>query len=174
MVDLIQSGHAPPTAQEVAERAGVSPSSLFRYFADLDELRAHTIRRFMDRYDDLFQIPSIGGGPLDQRVTRYVAARVRLHDAVAPVGRLARARSLEHPELAAALDDVRHFQADQTRLHFAPELAARAPAARVDLVGSLTTLTSFESWDQLRTGMGRTGRQVQRAWVAGVRALLAP
>jgi AcrR family transcriptional regulator len=173
MVDLIQSGHTIPTAQQVADRAGVSASSLFRYFTDLDELREHTIERFFERYAELFEVPAIGEGPLDQRVERYVAARLRLYETIAPISRLVRSRSLDHPALALNLGEVRRRLADQTRTHFAPELARRRPAGRDDLVSVVSTLTSFESWDQLHDGLGRSANQVRRAWAGAVAVLLA-
>ena len=40
MFELIAEGKVPPPAEALAERAGVSVSSIFRYFDNLDELMA--------------------------------------------------------------------------------------------------------------------------------------
>lgn len=172
MVDLIQEEQAPPTAQAIAERAGVSISSLFRYFDNLDELREQSTIRFFERYASFFEIPDIGVGPFDERVGRYVVARITLYETIAPVSRLVRARSLDHPDLARTLSRVRHRMADQCRAHFAPELEPMTPAAQDDVVALLSALTSFEAWDLLQDELGRTPRQVQRSWLHAVRTLL--
>lgn len=174
MVELVEAGHRPPAVAAVAERAGVSVASIFRYFDNLDDLQRETIERFLDRYAPLLEIEDIGTGPLDARIGRYVGARLALYEKIAPMARLVRARALDQPLLAATLGGMRLRLADQARQHFLPELRGRRPAARADLVGSIVTLTSFESWDQLRHELDATGPTVRRAWRSGVRALCAP
>lgn len=176
MVDLVQEGGlvSPPSAQEIADRAGVSVSSLFRYFDNLDELRHETILRFFERYADLFEVPGLGEGGLDERIGRFVAARLHLYGTVAPSSRLVRARALEAAELAANVEGVRRRQAAQVRAHFAPELDARTPAVADDLVAIIASLTSFEAWDLAHETLGRTPRQLTRSWTAALAALLGP
>ena len=38
MLELYVEGNLDPSSDEIAERAGLSPRSLFRYFEDLDDL----------------------------------------------------------------------------------------------------------------------------------------
>ena len=173
MVDLLREGRTPPTTQEVAERSGVSPASIFRYFDGLDELRGQTITHFLARYQHLFAMPPVTGG-LDERIASYVDNRITLYEAIAPVARMVRARRYDEPQLAEQLHAVRRQQADQARAHFATELEARPASARDDLVGVLATSTAFEAWDHLTDDLGRTSKQVRRAWVTALRALLAP
>ena len=59
-----------------------------------------------------------------------------------------------NPALAATLGQMRRRLADQADRHFAPELTRSTPARRTDVVGSIATLTSFESWDALRHDLG--------------------
>ena len=69
MIDLVLEGHAPPSAEHVIERAGVSQASLFRYFATLDELRQEAIGRYFERFDGLIAIPQPAGmGSLNLQV----------------------------------------------------------------------------------------------------------
>lgn len=173
MVDLLQEGRTPPTTQELAERAGVSAASIFRYYESLDELREHTIVHFLGRYADLFEVPDPTGG-FDARVASYLDSRLRLYETIAPVARMVRARMYDEPALAAQLHRVRTRQAEQARAHFADELDRHPASARDDLVGLIVTTTAFESWDQLTGDHGRTPRQVRRAWVTALRALLGP
>jgi AcrR family transcriptional regulator len=172
MVDLLREGRTPPTTQELAERAGVSAASIFRYFDGLDELRGHTIVHFLGRYQGLFEVPP-ATGTLDERITSYVDSRLRLYETVAPVARMVRARMYDEPQLAEQLHRVRRQQAEQARAHFAVELDPLASAVCDDLVGLVVTTTAFEAWDQLTGDHGRTSRQVRRTWTAGLRTLLA-
>ena len=121
MVDLLREGRTPPTTQELAERAGVSAASIFRYFDGLDELRGHTIVHFLGRYQGLFEVPP-ATGTLDERITSYVDSRLRLYETIAPVARMVRARMYDEPQLAEQLHRVRRQQAEQARAHFAVEL----------------------------------------------------
>lgn len=170
-VDLIQERGGPPGAEEIADRAGVSPSSLFRYFDGLDDLRRQAYDRFFDRYRHLFEVPELGTGDLDGRIEALVKARVALYRTIEPSSRLTRTRVLEQPEAAAAVHMVRERLAEQCRVQFGPELGALTPAARDDLVAVIASLTSFESWDHLQE-LGRTTPQVRRAWSSALRSLL--
>lgn len=172
MVDLVNEGHSPPTAETVAERAGVSVSSLFRYFENLDDLRTHTAQRFFERYADRFEIPDVGIGTFDQRVTHYVVARIELYEAIAPLARLARSRMFRHPDLVETFTAVRLGYVEQIRTHFAAELDHLGPAARDDVVASVVALTSVEAWDLFHRDLERSRRQIRRAWSDAIRALL--
>jgi AcrR family transcriptional regulator len=171
VVDLLQEGATPPIAGDVAKRAGVSPATLFRYFETIDDLQHEATSRFFERNAALFDVPGIGVGSLDDRAERYASARVALYERIAPVARLGRARSFDHPHFAATLHAVRRRMADQVGAHFAPELEALTPAARDDAIALVTTVTSFESWDQMRNDFGRTPQQVRRAWRRAIRAV---
>lgn len=172
LFDLLAEGSGVPGADAIAERAGVSVSSLFRYFDGLEDLKNQTVERYFTRYEALFEIPHIGEGTLAERIETYIDARARLYDAIAPIARLARARAYDQPSLAAPLALARASFIDQIRAHFAPELAglsADDAAARVALVDSLT---SFEAWDLQHTVHERTAAEVRTGWRDGLGRLL--
>ena len=164
VVDLLEEGETPPVASSVAKRAGVSSATLFRYFETIDELQHEATNLFFARNAPLFEIPRIGIGPLRTRSDRYASARVTLYATIGPVARLGRARAFDRPHFAESLHAVRQGMADQIALQFAPELGALTPAARDDAVALVATITSFESWDQMRQDFGRTQTQIRRAW----------
>jgi AcrR family transcriptional regulator len=172
MLDLVMERGAAPPVDELAERAGVSVSSVFRYFDTLDDLQRETTARFLDRHAALFDVADIGAGSRPERIERFVRGRVALHRAVAPIARLSRARSLDQPHLAATLADTRQRQLEQVRTHFAAELARLADDAAADVAAIVTTLTSFEAWDMLTTDLDRSDAQTTRAWNAVLAALL--
>lgn len=173
MIDLVLEGKIPPTSEQVAERAGVSAASLFRYFETLDDLRRATTRLYFDRYADLFDIPDIGHGSFEARIDRFVSSRVMLYERIEPMARLARWRATEVGELDETLHRVRATRADQIRQHFGAELGHLTPAVADDTSMVVATLTSFESWDQARHDHDRTPTQVRRAWATALHKVLA-
>ena len=174
VIDLVVEGNADPTAEQVAKRAGVSVASLFRYFETLKELRRETLRRYFKRYDHLFQLPDISESTLEDRSQVFVNCRAKLYETTEPMCRQARRRAPDFPDLDEELHSVRAMQADQIRQCFAYELEALSPSARDDLVATINTLTSFESWDQIVHDHNRTPRQVRRTWTTALHRLLQP
>ena len=171
LIALLHEGGQPSTEQ-IAARAGVSVSSLFRYFDSIDDLQRQMIDLHFDRYGPLFEVPDIGNGSRDERVARFVDARLELHAAVAPAARLARARAYDQPVIVDTLTRTRQTLATQIRAHFAPELDGVAPAAASDAVDAIDSLTSFEAWDLLSTTHGRTSRQLRRGWTRSIDGVL--
>lgn len=170
--ELITEGQGPATVEAIADRAGVSISSIFRYFEGLDDLHQQAIEHHFARVTPLFAIPDMGQGDQPRRSTLFVDARLDLYAAIAPVARVARARALDVPRIAESLAAARALLAAQVRTHFGPEVTALTPARGDDLVALLDALTSFESWDLLVTTHGRTRAQVRRAWLTALGALL--
>lgn len=171
-MSLIAELQRPPTADEVAERAGVSAATLFRYFPTLDELRTEAVGRFAERNDHLVEVPDVGIGALEARIDALVSARLDMYEAVAPMARFARARASETPVLAAAVDGRRQVMEKQVAAHFAAELDRLDDLARSDLVDTIVVLTSFEAWD-LAVTAGRSRDDVSRATTSALHRLLA-
>ena len=123
MIDLVLEGHVPPTAEQVAARAGVSVASLFRYFETLDELRRATIQRYHERFAHLIEIAAIGAGPAGRarRQLRRVAARASTRRPSRWPGSPAAAPSTV-PAIDDSLHQARATAAEQIRRHFAAEL----------------------------------------------------
>jgi len=164
MIELVLEGHLPPSADQLAARSGVSVASVFRYFDGLDDLRRSATEVYLHRYDHLFEIPDIGGGPLIGRIGRLVDARLRLYDVAGPMGRLVRIRSNDDAAARANLARLRDTYADQLRHHFDTELSTLTSDHRDDLVDAIATLTSFESWDHLRHHLRRADADIRRTW----------
>lgn len=170
--EVLQEGKLPPSIDEIAVRAGVSTASAFRYFDGLADMQRQAFVRFQERFGHLYDIPAAGAGSREDRVVAFVDARLRLYDAVAPMLAIARARALEHDPAAEAVASSREKLADQVRAQFAPELAASTPSAGAELVALIDSLTSPESWDIAERAHGRSRRQIRRAWLLGVNAIV--
>lgn len=164
MIDLVSEGHLPPSAEQVAARAGVSVASVFRYFESLDDLRRAATEVYFRRYDYLFEIPAVGDGTLSERIERVVHVRIRLYSVARRMGQLVRVRAHNDAIAHDNLGRLRQTYVDQLRHHFDTELSAITTDEQHDLVGSIATLTSFESWEQLGHHLGRSDDQIRRAW----------
>lgn len=169
---LTRAGHVPDI-DAIAERAGVSVSSIFRYFEGLEDLKIQTAERYFIRYAELFDIPTIGEGALDERIEGYVTARTSLYDAIAPIGRLARSKAYDQPTTAIALARARSQFREQIEQHFAPELAGRSAEETIGIVATIDTFTSFESWDLHSTVYRQSNSRIRESWIDGLGRLLA-
>ena len=164
LFDLVGEGILQPTAQQVAESAGVGIRSVFRHFADMDSLFVE-----MDARLQADALPLLRGEPPDgdtaKRARALVDRRIAFFERIAPykrAGTIQRWRSEflrgQHGVL------VRALRADLLR--WLPELRG-APA---DGIEALDLALSFEAWDRLRTDQ-RLGRD--RARDALLRIVLA-
>jgi AcrR family transcriptional regulator len=172
--ELLREGRVPPTAEEIAERSGVSVSSIFRYFTGLDDLQRQTLDRFKERFAPLFDIPRLGEGDLPTRVDRFVAARVRLFVEAAPIMRVARLRAIEHSTFLDAVTNMHATLAEQVRRQFACELASGAgPLQPDDLALAIDAMASPGVWDLMQVAHGRSPAQIATIWTAGITALIS-
>lgn len=165
LFDLVGEGVLRPTAQQVAERAGVGIRSVFRHFDDMESLYAAMNARLRAEVLPLLRDETVTG-TLRTRALALVERRVRLFERIAPWKRsanVARSRSAFLRTRHAAL--VGELRADLLRA--LPELAD-APAALTD---ALDVATCFESWDRLRTDQRLSRERAQRVLEHTVLAL---
>ena len=170
-IDLVLEGNLPPTPKQVAERAGISMATFFRYFENLNDIRLSAAARMVERFP-LLEVEQIGQGPLRVRIDRFVVLRVALWEKVNLLARLQRSVVLEDPDAAQMVDDVREVMVNQIRQHFEPELIGLTSARREDAVSIIATLTSVESWEQFRQSYRRSASQTRRAWSNAIYGVL--
>jgi AcrR family transcriptional regulator len=171
MFELLQAGKVPVSAEMVAEGAGVSVASVFRYFDGLDDLHYQTFERFRERFEPLLVVEPRGAAR-SGRIASFVSSRLDLYEQAGAIMAVGRLRALEHERLVAASAEMRGLLADQVRTVFAADVTAMA-AAGLDLVAVIDALTSLESWDVMRKTHSRSRRQIERAWGQGIDALIA-
>lgn len=174
VIELFTEDQLQPNAADVAARSGVSLRSVYRYYEDLDALMRAAISRHADRVAPLLDVPDIGQGPFDERVTRFVEWRIRLYEAAAPTARAAVVRTPTNPLLAEQMERVRAVLRSQTAAMFARELAAMSTAQRRAALSAVDTLLQFESADHLRVRLGNSPAQTNDILRRALTALLAP
>ena len=150
LAQLYREGVYEPSAAQIAERAGLSSRSLFRYFDDVDDLNRATIDQQLARARPLLAVDARPDDPVATKIERLVDARLRLYEAIAPAARAARVCAWRHPVLAAQITSSRSYLRHQVERLFAPELAAMGAERAAAAVAAAEVLCSFESSELLR------------------------
>lgn len=173
LLDLLGEGVVRPTAQQVAERSGVSLRSIFRIFDDVETLHTEAAERQLQRHRHLFRdVP--GDGPLEERIAAVVDLFDELHASVAHVRRAGLRAAPESPALQSQLHRVRLWARGVLEAAFASELAAvRDPADREEVAAAVELAVSFEAWDQCTTAQGLDPDARRAIPTRVLRALLA-
>ena len=174
VLELFTEDMFMPGANEVAERSGVSPRSVYRYFEDAEALTRAAIDRQLELVAPLFSIPDIGEGPLDDRIERFVTCRIRLWDAVGPTARAASFRASTNPMMREQFESTRTFLRRQAAQMFAPELDDLDIAESRAVLGSIDVLGEFAGIDHLRRVRDLTSAQTRDILVRSLRLLLDP
>jgi AcrR family transcriptional regulator len=146
LLSMIREGDLHPAASDIADRAGVSHRSIFRYFDDLDDLVRTTIAQAFREVGALNTIPDIGQGELTGRIERFVDARLKLLEFVDRPMQLARARAHSIPSIDDQLSSVAELLRAQIQEHFEPELSKLDESVRAAVVDAVLLLTSYDSY----------------------------
>lgn len=164
LVEMFHAGIYTPGSAQIAERAGLSPRSLFRYFDDIDDLTQAAIDRQLEAAQPLLDVNVDPSAPLPRRVETFVAARVQLHEATTPGARAARACAHRNPVVAQQVRESRAFLRKQLRALF-PEL----DAGRLSVADALC---SFETYDLMRSDQRLSMSAVTNVLTDALSALL--
>jgi AcrR family transcriptional regulator len=173
-IELFAEGVLDPDPEEVATRCGLSPRSVYRYFDDRDALLRAAIDRHFERVRPLVLIHGIGEGTLDERIDRFVDARLALYEAVAPSARASRRRAETSEIVAEQVERTRLGLQDQVERHFLPELETMAPDQCRAIAAAVDTLSQFEGLDHYRLHRGLSTADTGRRLRAALQALLDP
>src|SRR3954451_7533028 len=171
LLQFFDEGESQPGAARIAERAGVSERSVFRYFDDLDTLAAEAVARQVGRTRALFAAPDATGG-LERRIRALADQRMRIHDSVAVVSAAGRRIEARAPSVAEAFAIRRRLLREQATTQFAPELDTHRGRERTGLLDAVDAAASFETIDQLRTVAGHSRARTRAVVVRTLRALL--
>ena len=173
-LDLVQEGVLQPSADQVAERAGLSRRSIFNHFEDLAELYDAVLAAGMERH-----APGVGeippSLPLAERVRRLADERASFFEATAPFARALAAQALVGAASAQAWrvsKQALDAQREDLRWLFGRELERLAGTERVELLDALAVAASPASWDYLRHGRGLSPARARAVLARMLRALL--
>lgn len=170
---LLHETRSMPTAAEIARRAGYSVRSIFERFADLDALSLATA----DYAIALGQAEAVATdveGDRPTRIRSHIRTRAQACEKWLPLWRILTAKPIQEqlPEIRARVVAVRRANIDRVKLMYAPELGTLDEKSREQLLTALATLTSFESWEQLRSDFGLSWDEALEKWRNAIDRLL--
>lgn len=172
LLELYAEGDLDPSAAEIAQRAGLSPRSLFRYFTDVDDLCRVAVSRQLSRVGHLADLTVAPDAPATERIAALVASRLALCETIGTTGTVARMRAHFQPVIAAELTRSRAVLRDQVADLFASELESRDADEAVRTVAAIDVLLSYEAHRLLRMDQGLEPEQVEAVWSDALTALL--
>lgn len=172
LLSLYRDGHLRPSSAEIAERAGLSPRSLFRYFDDVEDLCRAAIGRQEQLAAPLLVVAAEPDEPLEVRIDALVAQRLRLYEAIGPAAAVARLEAPFQPLLAEELHRTRTHHRAQLQELFAPELEALGSQRGPRALAALDVVCSFEAFVLLRHEQGLPTSAVAGTWGHAFRELL--
>ena len=173
LIELADESNDEPTIERIAERAGVSYRSVYRYFDDRTDLMLSAITRVMGNLWSIFDVENLGHGPLDERIEQLITVRVAAYRRLAPLARTAVHRRANEPAVAEGYDRVREYLREQLAQQFEPELAAMAVPESKLVLAALDTMFQFESLDYLANHDGMTDTALITVLTRHVQAHLA-
>jgi AcrR family transcriptional regulator len=149
LLDLIESGNPTPTAQDIADRSGVSVRTIFRLTEDIESLHAAAVTRQIERTAHLY-VSISNSGTVTTRARALVRNRSAIFETIAPVRRVGDRLAGTSPQIADALQVHHLVLRMQIQELFALELKAMSRGRRETVLDALDVAAGWETWDQLR------------------------
>jgi len=168
--ELFSQGIYQPSSSDIAERAGISPRSLFRYFDDVQDLSSAAIQFQLDLAKPLLDLDIDFNESMTTKIHFLVEARVRLFEAISPAARAVRVCAPSNAVVARQLNEGRAYlreQVDRALGH------ASVTCDGSDLE-AVNVMLSFESYELLRTTMSLSKKRCIYVLTEAVECLLAP
>ena len=172
LLDLVRETRQMPTMDAVADRANVSRRSVFRHFADTNELIVAATHMQRDEVFARFHSRDISLLPEAERV-RAVAQRLgRLWEYVTPARAVAGSMRAENAVIDEMLreDDVTHSIYLNTV--FSASLALLDEADRALFLQAMVSASSWPTWIGLRRDQRLTVVEARRVMEHTLRSLL--
>jgi TetR/AcrR family transcriptional regulator, regulator of autoinduction and epiphytic fitness len=172
LLALLDEGQLQPTAERIAERAGVSERSLFQHFADREVLYQAVAVQQYERIVPTLE-PIDVSLPLPERIAAFVDQRARLLETVTPVRRAALLLEPESEVVAGWLQSTRRQKAREVERVFRAELEEVEQSRRGVLLAALVSASAWTSWEALRAHQRLSAERSRAVMRATLSALLA-
>lgn len=148
-IEIFEEGDIEPSVDSVAERAGVSNRSIYRYFDHRDHLMRAAVTHAMRRVLPEIQLDGIGVGTFEERVDRFVDHRLRMYQRLAPITRAAKRAAQSEPIIREEFDAGRLVLRRSFLDHFAEEFEPLGSADRTRAVLAAELAFQFEAFEFL-------------------------
>ena len=175
LIEMIMAGEDEPSVDAIANRAGVSYRSVYRYFDDRTDMMAAAARRSMQWIGPLLAEasgPFDESDPLDHRIDAIVDARAEVYVQIADILRTALMRAHEAPYIAEELHNARELLREQINVRFTKELDQFDERERELRLTSIDQTLHFQSLDYVMHERGHTREELERYLRSQVRLAL--
>jgi AcrR family transcriptional regulator len=170
LLSLLEEGDLQPTANRIAERAGISPRLIYHHFGDLEALFHAAALRQGERIVHL-TAPIPDDLPFEERLDLFVMQRADILEWMTPVRRASLLQEPFSHELQRARDTFIAVGEQHTMGVFAEELALVPLERRPTVRAAVATSSGWSFWDSLRTS-GRSVDEARAAMRCTIEALL--
>jgi TetR/AcrR family transcriptional regulator, regulator of autoinduction and epiphytic fitness len=172
LLALLYDGQLRPTAERIAQRAGVSERSLFQHFADREALYQAVAVEQYERVAPTLEPIEISL-PLPERIDAFAEQRARLLETVTPVWRAALLLEPESEVVSSWLQTTRRQMAGRLEEVFGAELEQLGQSERGVQLAALVAASAWTSWEALRAHQRLSVDRSRAAMRATLAALLA-
>ena len=149
VIACFEEGDINPSMDTVAERAGVSNRSIYRYFDHRDQLIRAAVSHAMRRVVPEITLADVGVGPFEHRVSVFVDHRLRMYQRLAPITRAAKLAAASEPIIAEEFEAGRFILRQSFLDHFAPEFDRLPPGLRTRAVIAAELAFQFDAFEFL-------------------------
>jgi TetR/AcrR family transcriptional regulator, regulator of autoinduction and epiphytic fitness len=165
---LLDDGELRPTAERIAERAGVSERSVFQHFPDREALFEAVARQQYERVFSALEPVDLSLS-LHARLDAFVVQRARLLEESGSVRRAALLLEHESEVVAGWLESWRRAAATEVERVFRHELEEQERAV---LLGALVSAASGPVWEGYRLHQRMSAERARAAMRRTLAALL--
>jgi len=172
LLDLVRETRQMPTMDAVADRANVSRRSVFRHFADTNELIVAATQLQRDEVFARFHSRDISSLPEPELITAVAQRLGRLWEYISPVRDVARSMRAQNPVIDRMLreDEVTHRNYLNTV--FSTSLGLAVEAERELFLRSMVLASSWPTWIGMRRDQQLTVVEARRVMEHTLRSLL--
>jgi AcrR family transcriptional regulator len=144
MLELVRNGEAAPSAEQVADQAGVGRRTVFRLFSDMEGVYREIHALMVNRLKPMFLAP-FSGRTWRDRLDEIVERRARMYEEMLPIKSASDAHRYRSHFLQTEHRKLTKLQRETLLAALPPSIVAQP-----DAVEALDLLLSFESWRRLR------------------------
>lgn len=139
-IELIYEGNVSPGVTEIADRAGVSYRSVFRYFPDRDDVIAAALDRACERME----------AEADTRTGSLPETRIEMWEDAAPAARALRLGATHSDTIARRLRLHRQLMRKQAKSVYKTQISKLPKPDQAAAVAGIDLATSFEGYESFR------------------------
>jgi AcrR family transcriptional regulator len=172
LLDLVRETRQMPTMDAVADRANVSRRSVFRHFADTNELIIAATQLQREEVFARFHSRDISSLPEPELITAVAQRLGRLWEYVSPVRDVARSMRALNPVIDRMLREDEGTHRNYLNTVFSTSLNQAAEADRELFLRSMVLASSWPTWIGMRRDQQLTVVEARRVMEHTLRSLL--